>query len=43
LVFTSDGTLPRTLNTVDRYVDLLDALMRANPTDDALIDRIAWL
>jgi hypothetical protein len=43
LVFTSDGTLPRTLHTIGRYVDLLDALMQANPTEHALVDRIEWL
>jgi hypothetical protein len=43
LVFTSDGSLPRTLDTIGRYVDPLDALMQANPTDDAFIDRIEWL
>jgi hypothetical protein len=43
LVFTSDGSLPRTLATIGRYVDLLDALMQANPDADALVDRIEWL
>lgn len=43
LVFTSDGSLPRTLHTVGRYVDLLGALLEANPTEAALVDRIEWL
>lgn len=43
LVFTSDGSLPRTLGTVGRYVDLLDRLMQANPDDDALVDHVEWL
>lgn len=43
LVFTSDGSLPRTLGAVGRYVDLLDELMRGNPDGDALADRVLWL
>lgn len=43
LVFTSDGSLPRTLGAVGRYVDLLDELMRANSGADALADRVLWL
>lgn len=43
LVFTSDRSLPRTRDTVGRYVALLDALAREHPSDDALLDRIVWL
>ncbi|MGQ0632349.1 MAG: DUF5615 family PIN-like protein [Sporichthyaceae bacterium] len=43
LIFTSDTSLPRTLHTIGRYVDLLDAVMQNNPADDALVDTITWL
>lgn len=43
LVFTSDASLRRTPGTVGRYVQLLDALLQANPGEDAFADRIEWL
>ncbi|HEY3630964.1 MAG TPA: DUF5615 family PIN-like protein [Jatrophihabitantaceae bacterium] len=43
LIFTSDATLPRTHAMIGRYVRLLDALCRANPCNDALLDRVHWL
>jgi hypothetical protein len=43
LIFTSDATLPRTHAMIGRYVRLLDALCRANPRNDALLDRVHWL
>jgi len=43
LVFTSDASLPRSPHTIGLYVTALQALVRANPTDDAFVDRIHWL
>lgn len=43
LIFTSDASLPRTRNTIGRYVDALAALAGANPKNDSFTDRIHWL
>ena len=43
LVFTSDTSLPRTRSTIGRYVELLDALLAANPGEGSFVDRIHWL
>lgn len=43
LVFTSDAGLPRTRDTIGRYVDALDALLRDHPDADGFLDRIHWL
>lgn len=43
LIFTSDTSLPRTRDMIGRYVELLDALLVENATDDAFTDRIHWL
>ncbi len=43
LVFTSDASLPRGRRTIGRYVSALDALLAANPGDDAFTDRVSWL
>jgi uncharacterized protein DUF5615 len=43
LIFTSDASLPRGANTIGRYVTALQALVRANPGDEAFLDRIHWL
>ena len=43
MLFTSDTSLPRSRQTIGRYVTALQALIRANPTDDAFTDRIHWL
>ena len=43
LIFTSDSSLPRTRNTIGRYVEAIAELMRANPGDDGFADRIHWL
>jgi hypothetical protein len=43
LVFSSDAGMPRSRNTIGLYVTAIQALMRANPADDAFVDRIHWL
>ena len=43
LVFTSDVSLPRTRDTIGRYVEQLDALLQDNPGDDSFVDRVHWL
>jgi predicted nuclease of predicted toxin-antitoxin system len=43
LVFTADASLPRTLATIGRYVELLEALLTDNPGDTDFIGRIHWL
>jgi hypothetical protein len=43
LVFTSDASLPRGRNTIGRYVQVLDRLLKSLPDDDALVDQIRWL
>jgi Domain of unknown function (DUF5615) len=43
LIFTSDASMPRSRRTIGRYVESLDALLRANPGDGAANDRVHWL
>jgi Domain of unknown function (DUF5615) len=43
LVFTSDASLPRSRQTIGRFVEALDALMVAHPVDAAFTDRVHWL
>lgn len=43
LIFTSDASMPRGRRTIGRYIDALNALLEANPTDTAFVDRIHWL
>jgi hypothetical protein len=43
LVFTSDASRPRHRDTIGRYVEALAALLKANPYDDAFLDRVHWL
>jgi hypothetical protein len=43
LVFTSDGSLPRTRATIGTYVKGLDELLTANPEETAFVDRVHWL
>ena len=42
LVFTSDGSLPRSRDAIGHWVDRLDDLLRSNPGDH-FADRIQWL
>lgn len=43
LIFTSDSTMARSRHTIGRYVAALDALLEANPADEALADQVHWL
>jgi hypothetical protein len=43
LILTSSAALPRSRNTVGRFVTALHALLAERPADDALRDQIAWL
>jgi len=43
LIFTSDASLPRSRQTIGAYVAALQALLKANPGDDAFADRVHWL
>lgn len=40
LVFTNDATMPRNKKAIPRWVDTLDQPLSANPTDDALRNRV---
>jgi predicted nuclease of predicted toxin-antitoxin system len=43
LIFTSDASMPRNRQTIGRYFEALEELLRANARDDALTDRFQWL
>ncbi|MEX2658299.1 MAG: DUF5615 family PIN-like protein [Acidimicrobiales bacterium] len=43
LIFTSDTSMPRSRNTIGRYVQVLDEVLGSHPADDALVDQISWL
>lgn len=43
LIFTSDASMPRGRDTIGRFVDALDELMRANQSEEALNDQVLWL
>jgi hypothetical protein len=43
LIFTSDASMPRSRNTISRYVTRLDALLTLYPRPDAMLDQIHWL
>jgi len=43
LIFTSDASMPRGRDTIGRYVEALDELLRANPGDAAFTERVHWL
>jgi len=43
LIFTSDRSMPRGRDTIGRFVEALDALLRSHPGSNALDDRIHWL
>jgi hypothetical protein len=43
LILTSDVSLRRTAQAIGTYVERLDALLSANPGDEAFRDRVHWL
>lgn len=43
LIFTSYVSLPRSRQTIGRFVTALDALLHANPEDHDFADRVHWL
>jgi hypothetical protein len=43
LIFTSDSSMPRGRDTIGRYIDALDSLLVANPSDTSFVDRVHWL
>jgi hypothetical protein len=43
LIFSSDVSMPRDRQTIGRFVEILEELLRANPRLDAFTDRIQWL
>lgn len=43
LIFTSDARMPRSRDTIGRYVEALNALLKANPAENAFTDRVHWL
>lgn len=43
LVFSSDASMPRTRDTVGRFVEAIDVLMSARSADDGLADQIHWI
>ena len=43
LILTANAALPRSRNTIGRFVRALDAFLAADRTADALRDQVAWL
>lgn len=43
LIFTSDASMPRSRNTIGRYVAALADMLQTHPHGDALVDRVHWL
>jgi hypothetical protein len=43
LLFSSDESPPRGRGTIGLYVEVLAALMDANPAEDALRNQVRWL
>jgi len=43
LIFTSDAGMPRTRDTIGRFVEAIAALMHDNPSDNSFTERIHWL
>jgi len=43
LVFTSDASMPRSRDTIGRFVDALSELLKDNAHLRAFVDRIHWL
>ena len=43
VIFTADRRLSRSRRGIGSFVERLDALLAANPADDAFVNRIHWL
>lgn len=43
LIFTSDASLPRSRDTIGKYVRILDDLLQLHPAPTAFTDRVHWL
>jgi predicted nuclease of predicted toxin-antitoxin system len=43
VLLTSDSSMPHAKNTIGRYVEVLSALMTANPDARALLNQVRWL
>lgn len=43
LIFTSDASMPRGRDSIGRYVEALDEILRLHPGADALRDLQLWL
>jgi hypothetical protein len=43
LLLTSDSSMPRSRNTIGRYVETLQPFMDENPAARALVNQIRWL
>ncbi len=39
LIFTSDARMPRSRDTIGRYIEALDTLLKANPAEKALTEQ----
>ena len=43
LLLTDDRSMPRSQNTIGRFVRVLDEFLEANAADDALRNQLRWL
>lgn len=43
VVLSDDRALPRSLNTLGPYIELVDELMSRHPEADALLSQVRWL
>lgn len=43
VIFTSGTSMPRHRQTIGRYIEVLERLLRASPQADAFADRLHWL
>ena len=43
VIFTSDGSMPRSRNTIGLYVERLSGVLDEHPEEDSFRDRVEWL